>query len=62
MLKDGDCGLIVENAEEGIYNGRKKAITDQTFFQPYSSQLENAEMPFSLEKKIKKIMAVLDDL
>ena len=62
MLKDGDFGLIVENSEEGIYNGIKKAITDQTFFQPYSSQLENAEMPFSLEKSVEKIMAVLDDL
>ena len=62
MLKDGDFGLIVENSEEGIYNGIKKAIPDQTFFQPYSSQLENAEMPFSLEKSVEKIMAVLDDL
>lgn len=62
MLKDGDFGLIVENSEEGIYNGIKKAITDQTFFQTYTSQLENAEMPFSLEKSVEKIMAVLDDL
>ena len=62
MLKDGDFGLIVENSEEGIYNGIKKAITDQTFFQTYTSQLENAEMPFSLEKSVEKIMTVLDDL
>ncbi|KQS95239.1 glycosyltransferase [Chryseobacterium sp. Leaf394] len=62
MLKDGQLGLIVENSETGIYDGMKKAISDQNFFQPYISRLENAEMPFSLEKSVTAISAVLDEV
>ena len=27
MLEDGKLGLIIENSEEGIYEGMKKALT-----------------------------------
>lgn len=62
MLKDGQLGLIVENSEAGIYDGMKKAISEQNFFQSYISRLENAEMPFSLEKSVAVISAVLDEV
>ncbi|MBD8084329.1 glycosyltransferase [Chryseobacterium caseinilyticum] len=62
MLRDGQFGLIVENSETGIYDGMKKAISDQNFFQPFISRLENAEMPFSLEKSVAAISAVLDEV
>ena len=62
MLKDGQLGLIVENSEAGIYDGMKKAISEQNFFQSYISRLENAEMPFSLEKSVAAISAVLDEV
>ena len=62
MLNNGQLGFIVENSEEGIYSGMKKAISDQNFFQIYTSRLDHAEMPFSLEKSVAAISAVLDEV
>ena len=40
MLKDGKLGLIVENSEEGIYEGMKKALTNSESFQQYQENLK----------------------
>ena len=32
MLENGKLGLIVENSEEGIYQGMKKALTNPESF------------------------------
>ncbi|WP_312075170.1 glycosyltransferase [Chryseobacterium sp.] len=62
MLKDGKYGIIVENSEEGIYEGMKKAISDQNAFNTILSELSHAEMPFTLEKSVEKIAEVIDNL
>lgn len=60
MLKDGKLGLIVENSEEGIYEGMKKALTNSESFQQYQENLKEYKMPFNLENSVNKIMEIID--
>jgi glycosyltransferase involved in cell wall biosynthesis len=62
MLNDGELGLIVENSEEGIYNGMKKALSEPEFFNKYTERLMNYEMPFNLKNSVSKIVSILDEL
>ncbi len=60
MLEDGKLGLIVENTEEGIYEGMKNALTNPESFQQYQENLKDYKMPFNLENSVKKIMEIID--
>ncbi|USL96049.1 glycosyltransferase [Riemerella anatipestifer] len=60
MLLDGDLGLVVDNSEEGIYHGMKKALTNPQHFQTYQEKLKDYQMPFSLTNSVEKIMQILD--
>ena len=60
MLENGKLGLIVENSEEGIYKGMKKALTEPEFFEQYQENLKDYKMPFNLENSVNKIMEVID--
>jgi len=62
MLNDGELGLIVENSEEGIYSGMKKALLDSPHFDKYVNKLKDYEMPFNLENSVQKIISIIDDL
>lgn len=62
MLLDGALGLIVENSEEGIYQGMKKALTEPDAFKVYQEKLENYQPPFNLENSVKKITDIIDEL
>lgn len=62
MLEDGKLGLIVENSEEGIYDGMKKALQHPESFEKYKQQLENYEMPFNLENSVSSIIKIIDEL
>ena len=62
MLDDGKLGLIVENSEEGIYLGMKKALQNPEDFKKYESELENYKMPFNLENSVQKIVKIIDEL
>lgn len=62
MLKNGELGLVVENSEEGIYDGMKKALSEPEFFEQYTEKLKSYEMPFNLENSVNKIISVLDEL
>lgn len=62
MLNNGELGLIVENSEEGIYLGMKKALTNPEFFSGYTEKLENYTMPFNLDHSVARIVSVLDEL
>ena len=61
MLENGKLGLIVENSEEGIYKGMKKALTEPEFFEPYQENLKDYKMPFNLENSVNKIMKIIDE-
>jgi len=62
MLENGKLGLIVENSEEGIYTGMKKALTQPEIFNAYQTELKNFEMPFNLENSVNSIMKIIDEL
>jgi glycosyltransferase involved in cell wall biosynthesis len=62
MLNNGELGLIVENSEEGIYDGMKKALSEPESFEKYSEKLKDYEMPFNLENSVRKISSILDEL
>ena len=62
MLEDGKLGLIVENSEDGIYEGMKKALQNPEIFEKYQQELKGYEMPFNLENSVNFIMKIIDEL
>ncbi|MBW7675593.1 glycosyltransferase [Chryseobacterium chendengshani] len=62
MLNNGELGLMVDNSEEGIYLGMKKALTEPEFFAGFTEKLENYTMPFNLDHSVARIVSVLDEL
>ena len=62
MLNNGELGLIVENSEEGIYQGMKKALTEPESFSGFTKKLQNYTMPFNLDHSVARIVSVLDEL
>ncbi|MFN3020033.1 glycosyltransferase [Chryseobacterium sp. TY3] len=62
MLNDGDLGLIIENSEEGIYEGMKKALLNPQAFENYQAKLQAYEMPFNLKNSVKGITNIIDKL
>lgn len=62
MLNNGELGLIIENSEEGIYQGMKKALTDPEYFAVFTEKLQHYTMPFNLDHSVARIVSVLDEL
>lgn len=62
MLENGKLGLIIENSEQGIYDGMKKALMQPEYFEQYQKELNNYEIPFTLENSVASIMRILDHL
>ncbi len=62
MLHNGELGEIVENSEEGIYKGMKKAIQNPKAFQGYQEKMTNFNFPFSLENSVQQIQNIIDEL
>lgn len=62
MLNNGKLGLIVDNSEQGIYEGMRKALTEPEEFQDFQKELTNFTPPFSLENSVKKIQEIIDQL
>ncbi len=62
MLNNGETGLIVENSEEGVYFGMKKALENPEHFTTYSEHLKENTMPFSLQNSVDSIMKIIDSL
>lgn len=62
MLDSGNLGLIVDNSEEGIYEGMKKALQNPESCKEYEEHLKDYEMPFNLENSVNSIIKILDEL
>ena len=62
MLNNGKLGLIVDNSEDGIYEGMKKALQNPESFNEYEEHLKDYEMPFNLENSVNSIIKILDEL
>ena len=62
MLEDGKLGLIVDNSEDGIFEGMKKALRNPESFNQYEQQLKDYKMPFDLVNSVNSIVKILDEL
>lgn len=62
MLEEGKLGLIVENSDEGIFEGMKKALQNPENFKIYQDHLKNYHRPFNLENSVNTIIKIIDDL
>lgn len=62
MLEEGKLGLIVDNSENGIYEGMKKALQNDPIFDTYTESLINYNMPFDLENSVKIITEIIDTI
>ncbi|MDR1877567.1 MAG: glycosyltransferase [Flavobacteriaceae bacterium] len=62
ILRDGKLGLIVENSEEGIYEGMKEFLTKPEVSDYYKREISNEELPFSLENAVNSLIEILDNL
>lgn len=62
MLEDGKLGLIVDNSEEGIYEGMKQALEHPENFSKYRATLIDYQMPFNLQNSVNKIIEIIDKL
>ena len=62
MLDDGNLGLIIENSENGIYEGMKKALEKPGIFARYEQNFENFQQPFNLKNSVEALIKIIDDL
>ncbi|PQL93079.1 glycosyltransferase [Apibacter adventoris] len=62
ILHKGELGMIVENSEDGIYNGMKKFLTDSHIPDQYIEKMNKKELPFSLENAVNSLLKILDNL
>ncbi len=61
MLENGKLGLVIDNSDEEIYNGMKKAITNPEEFEQYQNKLKDYKMSFDLHNSVSKIESLLDE-
>lgn len=63
MLGENDeYGIVVENSEEGIYEGLKKMLSDPDLLKHYKKQAEIRGGFFSKEETVKAVEDMLDSL
>ncbi len=62
LLQNGELGLIVQNSEDGIYQGMKRIMTEPELGKNYQNKIANFVPPFSLENSVKKIEEIIDHL
>ena len=62
MLENGKLGLIVENSEDGIYEGMKTALMNPKIFEGYQENLKDYQMPFNLKNSVRQITEIIDNL
>lgn len=60
MLLNGKLGMVIDNSEEGIYQGMKTFLTHAEIPDNYVKEIKNTELPFTLENSVKKLIEVLD--
>lgn len=54
ILENGKYGLIVENSQEGIYEGLKECINNPSLIEKYKAILPERKAFFSTEKRIEE--------
>jgi len=59
MLGDGKYGFIVENSEEGLYQGMRRILTDRNLFEHYCQMADLRKDYLSEEKIMDKIEKII---
>ena len=62
ILQEGKLGKIVENSKEGIYTGMKQFLTQPEITQKYIQEMNDKELPFTLENAVSRLTTILDNL
>lgn len=62
MLENGRLGLLVENSEEGIYQGMKQYLSEDKIFTEFQKEFQNYTPPFTLELSTQHFMNLIDEL
>lgn len=62
LLQDGKLGLIVENSDDGIYEGMRSFISQKGLADQYIQEIAITELPFKLKNSVDKIMEIIDNL
>ena len=60
MLEDGKYGMIVENSEEGLYNGMKTALSDESVYNHFREMADLRKDYLSEEKIMDRVEAILE--
>lgn len=61
ILENGQLGKIVENNENGIYTGMKALLTDANLSKDYQKNIQQTELPFTLEKAVAGIEKIINE-
>lgn len=59
---NNEYGLVVENSEEGIYNGLKKLLEDKELLEYYKKKAAERGSFFSKEKTVAAVEKMLDEI
>ena len=60
--ENNEYGLVVENSEEGIYQGMKKMLSDPALLSHYRQQAILRGKRFSREETVQAVERMLDSL
>ena len=61
MLGGGEYGMIVENSEEGLYQGLKKILEDRALFEHYVQKAEERKNYLSEDEIMERLETILAD-
>ena len=61
MLDNGKFGMIVENSEEGLYNGMKKILTNPELYQHYCKMAEERKDYLNEEKIMDQVEKIIKE-
>lgn len=60
MLADGEYGLIVDNTEEGLYEGMKRILSDPSLYEHYRMKAQERKDYLSEDSVMDKLEAILE--
>ena len=60
MLDSGKYGMIVENSEEGLYNGMKRILSDPELYKQYCEMAEMRKDYLSVEKIMDQVENIIN--
>lgn len=62
MLENGQLGLIVENSEDGIYQGMKETFINPDKFNDFEQNIHHYQPPFNLKSSTQHFMKIIDNI